>query len=418
MKMFICSAVFYMITLAFCSNAQARDWNAITELPDEAKAVLAFQKWQMPIGRTKDVIARVVHMHAGEVTLQIKGSSPKKIKFEHFEPEYQKLILDWRKWKPRTVYFSEVKEIKDNDGNSMKAKLVATVGTGYAIFKQSGGTRRGNGYHCLALHRIEPYERLNIYRSRFHGEFEPMDVDGTEGDKVKNLGFKSYRWLPTKGDSKQGIPAQLHIPELRRGSKQVPLVIFLHGKGEAGTDNMKQFKHDEILTMIEGKNKRRFPCFLLCPQHPNNDAWFGFGPGIPTNSMKAVTNMVRMLIHDYPLIDPSRIYITGLSSGGRGSLEFLTCWPETYAAAVAMSASLKPKYFNKKNARPFWAIWNEQDLPGAEKTLNEVKMLYKEWRVPMKTTIYDKGGHDAWSEGYTEEGFVKWMFAQQLGKRR
>lgn len=415
MKMLIGSAILSILSLTFSLSAQARDWNAIVELPDEAKAVLAFQKWQIPIGRTKDVMARVVHMHAGEVTLQIKGRSSRKVQFSDLDPEYQKLASDWRKWKPRTVYFGDVKAIKDNDGKSFRAKLVATVGTDYAIYRQSGGS---NGYHCLALHRIEPYERLRIYRDRFIGEYEPMKVTSEGADKIRNLGFDAYRWSHGKGDSKKELVAQLHIPELRRGTKQVPLVIFLHGRGEAGMDNTKQFKHDEILTMIEGKNKRRFPCFLLCPQHPKGNTWFGFGPGMPRDSMKAVTHMVKMLIHDYPQIDPSRIYITGLSSGGRGSLEFLTCWPNTYAAAVAMSASLKPNYFNEKNARPFWAIWNEKDLPGAEKTLASVKKLYRDWKVPMKTTMYNKGGHDAWSEGYTEEGFVKWMFSQQLGIRR
>lgn len=82
-----------------------------------------------------------------------------------------------------------------------------------------------------------------------------------------------------------------------------------------------------------------------------------------------------------------------------------------------MSATLKDYYFNQNNARPFWAIWNEQDLPGAEKTLNTVSKLYKEWKVPMKTTKYDKAGHDAWSAGYSEEGFVKWMFSQKLDSR-
>lgn len=194
----------------------------------------------------EDIMARVVHMHAGEVTLQIQGGSSKQVKFDDLEPEYQKLALAWRNWNPRTVHFSDVKEIEDNSGKAFKAKLVATVGKNYAIYRQSAVSQRGNGYHCIPLHRIEPYERLNTFRKRFHGEFEPMDVTGEDADKIRNLGFKAFRWIPSQGDSKVEIVTQLHVPELRRGTDKVPLVVFLHGKGEAGTDNTKQFKHVTI----------------------------------------------------------------------------------------------------------------------------------------------------------------------------
>ncbi len=418
MKKIICTLCFSVLTLAVPTNAQVRDWEKLVELPVEAQAVLDFQEWELPIGSSKKILARVVQVHAGKVTFQIKGSASKEVDFDDLEPEYQKLVLDWRKWKPRNVYFNAVKVIKDNNDKPFKSQLVATVGTSHAIFRQAGTSSRGNGYHCVPLHKIEPYDRLSIYLKRFHGEFAPMDVTGEDTDKIKNLGFKGYRWIPGRGDSKVELMTQLYTPQLKRDSDKVPLVVFLHGKGEAGADNTKQFKHPQILTLINESNKRRFPCFLLCPQHPKCDTWFGVGPGIPSYSMKAVTDMVNMLIHDNPQIDPARIYITGLSSGGLGSLEFITCWPETYAAAVAMSASLKAEYFNEKNARPFWAIWNKEDLPGAEKVLKDVGKLYKKWNVDMKTTIYEKGGHDAWSEGYTEEGFMKWLFSQSLAKRR
>ena len=61
---------------------------------------------------------------------------------------------------------------------------------------------------------------------------------------------------------------RLHVPENMEPGKTYPLILWLHGVGEAGTDNRDQLVHlHHIITYLTGPKKRDF--FLLVPQTPS-----------------------------------------------------------------------------------------------------------------------------------------------------
>src|SRR5687768_2451981 len=69
-----------------------------------------------------------------------------------------------------------------------------------------------------------------------------------------------------KGD--QSLPYRLLKPVNPQALERFPLIIFLHGSGERGTDNEAQIKHIKNL-FLDTKNRGKYPCYVLAPQCPN-----------------------------------------------------------------------------------------------------------------------------------------------------
>ena len=61
-------------------------------------------------------------------------------------------------------------------------------------------------------------------------------------------------------------------PEKMKKGKKYPLVLFLHGAGERGSDNQKQLTHGGKL-FLDKKMRRKYPAVVLFPQCPNDSMW-------------------------------------------------------------------------------------------------------------------------------------------------
>src|SRR5438128_25501 len=111
------------------------------------------------------------------------------------------------------------------------------------------------------------------------------------------------------------LPYRLGKPPGYTATTKYPLVVFLHGSGESGTDNRLQISKN-IGTTTPGSvftttaNQAKFPTFFIAPQTPNKDtAW---KPGTP--QVAAVLKLIPALEAEFS-IDTNRVYLTGLSIG-------------------------------------------------------------------------------------------------------
>lgn len=67
---------------------------------------------------------------------------------------------------------------------------------------------------------------------------------------------------------------QYYVPTNYESSKAYPLVVFLHGAGERGTDNMKQLTASSMMPHYFTKeNMEKYPCIILAPQCPIGKTW-------------------------------------------------------------------------------------------------------------------------------------------------
>ena len=110
-----------------------------------------------------------------------------------------------------------------------------------------------------------------------------------------------------------GYSYLLFIPKGYNGSgkDRWPLVIFLHGSGERGTDINVVKKHGP--PMLVEKNPT-FPFIVISPQLPEQSATVGQLWPIPP--LEAILDHALTTWR----IDPSRVYLTGLSLGGMADM--------------------------------------------------------------------------------------------------
>jgi predicted peptidase len=127
-------------------------------------------------------------------------------------------------------------------------------------------------------------------------------------------------------DNNQTLPYRQLSPETMTPGKRYPLVIFLHGSGQRGSDNDKQLKNVAPI-FAEEANRKAFPCFVIVPQCPEGKRWceVDWGdatphktPEQPSDPMKLLLKLIDQM-RQQPNIDQSRLYVMGLSMGGFGT---------------------------------------------------------------------------------------------------
>jgi glyoxylase-like metal-dependent hydrolase (beta-lactamase superfamily II)/poly(3-hydroxybutyrate) depolymerase len=136
-----------------------------------------------------------------------------------------------------------------------------------------------------------------------------------------------------KSDKFQEMPYRYFEPTIAEGSKY-PVILYLHGEEEAGTDNESQ------LTVTEGATNWVAPDYLainptyvIAPQIPVGNDWI-------TESVYSNTlAMLNQFIESHPQIDKNRIYIVGFSMGGTGVWNMILKNPKLFAAAMPISGN-------------------------------------------------------------------------------
>lgn len=219
-----------------------------------------------------------------------------------------------------------------------------------------------------------------------------------------------------KIEGKDTLAYRYYRPIVNDGTK-FPLVIFLHGAGERGTDNENQLFHGVKYFMADSALSK-YPCAIFAPQCPKSKRWVETDwkllkhtmPAIPSDPMAQVFEIIDSL-KNLPYIDSNRIYITGLSMGGYGTWDAIQRRPGFFAAAVPICGggdeALAPKIKNV----PIWAFHGNLDkLVKPERTRNMVAGIKAAGGKPNAT--YFELGHLCWDAAYSTPGLLKWMFSQ------
>ena len=204
------------------------------------------------------------------------------------------------------------------------------------------------------------------------------------------------------------IRYRIHTPRTIRPGRRYPLIVHLHGVGEAGSDNTSSLVHlHEALPVMIGPEREDF--FLLVTQCPQDDPFWSFRPTQDgtLDVLKAVMNQV---IAENP-IDRSRITVTGISSGGWGAWELLLRHPDMFAGAapIASGAPTQLQRLATLRRTPIWAFMSRGEYQG-----------HSESNHAAIRAINNSGGSMAIAVGHTGrrhslENAFRWMLAQKQG---
>jgi predicted peptidase len=202
--------------------------------------------------------------------------------------------------------------------------------------------------------------------------------------------------------------------------QKYPLVIFLHGSGERGSDNEAQLKWG-VQNFATDENMAMHPCFVIAPQCPLNTGWGNFDgkdksadlnlKAAPTKTM----SLLIELIHDMaknPSIDTNRIYITGLSMGGFGTYDAIERYPNLFAAAVPVCGGGDVSKATTISKIPIWIFHGAED-PAVNPafSVSMVEALVKAGAHP-GFTQYPSVGHFSWLAAYKDPLMMEWLFRQ------
>jgi predicted peptidase len=178
---------------------------------------------------------------------------------------------------------------------------------------------------------------------------------------VRNHVVDDYAAATFDAQSGAVLPYRFFTPKVRPGRKY-PLVVTLHGHGESGTDNFGQIAGNQIsVAFADPARQGRRPAFVLSPQAPRGTP--GTGGWWRPDMRAAVVELVRATIAKHPAIDPSRVYLTGLSMGSFGSWAFLPEHHGLFAGAILVcGAGNEAAAVATLGAFPIWAVHSIDDF--------------------------------------------------------
>lgn len=204
-----------------------------------------------------------------------------------------------------------------------------------------------------------------------------------------------------KAEDRTPLQYLLYIPQGEaRPADKLPLVLFLHGGGEGGSDIEKVKKHGLPKLIEEGK---QFPFIVVSPQNPSETQFW---------DDQQIIRLLDELEAELP-VDPSRIYLTGLSRGGYGAWRLAIQNPDRFAALVPISGGGAVPYAKKLKDVPAWVFHGAKDsvIP-----VNESQRMVDALRDSggdVKFTIYPEAKHDAWTKTYENPDLYDWLLRQK-----
>jgi predicted peptidase len=225
------------------------------------------------------------------------------------------------------------------------------------------------------------------------------------------------------------LPYRLLRPAAYNFSRKYPLLIFLHGPYEKGFDNEAQLSIGGAF-FLRDSIRKNYPAFVLFPQCPEIDTWAYFETAIDSASGKAATwdfpfrkkptevSVVLKKLVDSIVrageVDPSKIYIGGLSQGGMGVLDLIARYPQTFAAAFSIcgagNVSTSKRFAGKVSLWLFHG--NDDDIVPNRFSASYYKKLLKAG-ADVQYSEYPNVKHNSWTNAFNEPALLNWIFSKR-----
>ena len=189
------------------------------------------------------------------------------------------------------------------------------------------------------------------------------------------------------------------IPHAHSSGKKYPVIMFLHGVMEGGSNGRK------CVTVGLGPaindQARTFDFIAIFPQSPGD--WMG-------DDVKrvAIATLDRVLA-DYPAADKSRVFLTGLSNGGDGTWKIGAAYTNRFAGLAPMCSGVDYDDVPNLTKIPIWAFHNSFDPFRSTGRVESMCEKIKSAGGNIKFTKYGDMGHDCWTRTFEEGEVFTWM---------
>jgi predicted peptidase len=215
---------------------------------------------------------------------------------------------------------------------------------------------------------------------------------------------------------------RLLMPAPYDPAQKYPVILFFHGAGQRGDDNLAEIHNAGMFA--SPANRAKFPCFVIALQVPHGQQWVnmkwsdkdGIRPAEQSDIMKLDFKILDGVTAEFST-DPSRIYLMGLSMGGYAVWDCITRFPARFAAGVAVCGGGDESTVTPEVAKvPVWAFHSSDDptVP-VVRSRHMIEAMTKAGGHPHYTE-YQGLGHGSWGKAFAEPELFPWLFAQRLGQ--
>ncbi len=216
---------------------------------------------------------------------------------------------------------------------------------------------------------------------------------------------------------------QVFVPAAKHAGKR-PVILFLHGSGERGSDNRAQLNAG--IGPYLRKHMDDFPAIVVLPQVPAGGEWMGMNNRVALAALDAATREFGG--------DRGRTYLTGLSMGGYGTWEIALAEPRRFAALAPVCGAIKPisderalyvtplaseadpyaTLAARLRHMPIWIFHGGKDDTVPPDDDRRTHAALKAAGADVRYTEFPDANHNSWDPAYNMPALWEWLFAQKL----
>jgi len=220
---------------------------------------------------------------------------------------------------------------------------------------------------------------------------------------------------------------KVYVPPGFDAARSWPVILWLHGSGEAGTDGVHQTTVG--LGPVLRSDPQRYPALVVFPQAPYGQVWLGDPARVATTALE----QTMAEFHG----DPDRVYLAGLSMGAYGAWILAFENPDRYAAIVSVAGGIVPP--GGRRARlpqlpptlqaddpyaataarvkgiPAWLFHGSDDPTVPVTESRQIVAALKKAGASPRYTEYAGVVHNSWDRAFAEPELPAWLLAQHRG---
>lgn len=229
-----------------------------------------------------------------------------------------------------------------------------------------------------------------------------MTINSTRGDEP--TGNAAQQPAKLAKSVKVEMDYLLYLPENYGQKDSWPLLLFLHGAGERGTDLQLVKRHGPPKLIDQGKN---FPMVVVSPQCTEGQWW----------QATELTALIDAIVEQHN-IDERRIYVTGLSMGGFGTWSLAAYTPHRFAAVAPICGGGETYLVKRFPHLPVWVFHGAKDSVVPLQRSKEMVEALEKAGGNVELTVYPKAGHDSWTKTYQNPDLYEWLLEHQREERK
>ena len=215
------------------------------------------------------------------------------------------------------------------------------------------------------------------------------------------------------------LPYRLYMPPSVPAEKKLPVVLFLHGAGERGSNNISQLTHG-ITPLLQYTIAAKDPVILIAPQCPIGLQWVDTPwsnlshtmPEQPSKPMRLALALLQETLRTRP-VDLTRVYVTGISMGGYGTWDAAQRHPDWFAAAMPVCGGGDTACAERLKHMPIWIFHGDKDGAVPVKRARDMFAALKACDGQVQYREYPGRGHNVWTPTYDDQSVLAWLLAQR-----